>query len=303
MKIEPGWKDLVKCLGDIENQKTCAKIILYGVNTSRPLPPGSILGKITSQEGKKVNLALMNPVSPDKLLKEIKSEFNRETSSKIKELLGGKLSRKKKVKKLKFDRERVRDLETGKVPGISGKWHLKASGGTWSIYTNQAETKVLKAPHAAQNGWESAILALTHEKVAETIEEKYRDSGLQPPENHSLAVLKVEDSKMAVTVMDYEKNYVSGNIEGLKKVQKALKNMHDSGELPAHEFDYDDEGIDRRNLAYRNGKFIALDLCDKSVLENDKYLEKHRIPEKARELGFQPPGDKSMLSGLFNRFF
>lgn len=302
--IEPDWQDLIKRLRNGNNPETSAKLIIYGINTSRPLPPGSILGKITSQEKREVTLPLEKPVSPEKLLKKISSEFDSETAGKIKDTLGERFSEKEKIKSLNFDREVTRKMESGTVPGISGNWRLEASGGTWSIYTNREKTKVLKAPNTVENGWESALLVLTHETVAETIEEKYRGSGLKAPGNHGTVIVEVKNSKMAVAVMDYEKNYVSNkDMKGLDKVQEALKKMYNSGELPTHVFDYDDQGIGRRNLAYRDGEFIALDLCDKSVLEDREYLEKHSIPEKARKMGFESGGNNSMLSGLFKRLF
>ncbi|MFB6116280.1 MAG: hypothetical protein ABEK10_02100 [Candidatus Nanosalina sp.] len=304
LKIEPNWEELVKDLDREEVSSTAAKIIIYGVNTPHPLPPGTILGKITPRESRKVELPLQEPVRPEKLLNEIKSELDRKVAQKIRKILGRQFEKEKEIEKLHFDRRKAKELKYGSIPGVSGKWKKMAAGGTWTIYANLEETKVLKAPHAAENSWESAILSLTHEQVAEVLEEKFSGSGLRPPGNHSVIVAKVNDSKMALAIMNYENNYVTNTSrEELEKVQEMLRELYESGELPTQGFDYKKKGLKkRRNLAYRDGEYIALDLCDKSVLHQNEYLEKHRIPEKARKLGFSSEGN-SNSSGLLGRFF
>ncbi|WP_414837703.1 hypothetical protein ACK3SF_05535 [Candidatus Nanosalina sp. VS9-1] len=295
LEIDPGWEDLLEGL-ESRNSLTCAQLIVYGVDTNYPLGPGTIVRKAFKSDGK-----LPVEHSLEKIFEEMSSEFGNKVTQRVEKILEKNLDLNS-LKVLKFDMEVLNELRYGTVDGVSGKWKRMTSGGTWTIYTDRQDSKVLKASHTAENSWETAILALTHEEVAERIEqlpEKYR---LGAPKNRSVAVAEVDGEKFAVTTMEYEKNYVEpgSNREGLEEACKVLKRMFESGELPAHEFDYDREGLKRRNMAYRDGKFIALDLCDKSVLGNEEFLRENGIIEKAQELGFS--NGSGFLGGLFGKF-
>lgn len=294
MKIDPSWEDLLAGLKEKRTSSTCAQLILYGADTNYPLGPGTIVRKAWKTDGK---LPLDHSLS--KVLEEVSSEFGDGVARRIEKILDSR----ENLDALDFDREVLNNLRFGTIDGVSGEWKRMTSGGTWTIYTDRDESKVLKASHAVEGGWESAVMALTHEKVAEMIEDLPQKYRLRPPKNHDIIVTNVEGMKFAVAVMDYEKNYVEpgSNIEGLEEARKVLRRMYESGELPTHEFDYDSEGLKMKNMAYSNGKFIALDLCDKSVVEREDFLREHEIIEKAERLGFSR-NNSSFLGGLFDRF-